>query len=142
MLDLENYAGRRIEIELDGRHLKGQVVRGPGRKPVLLEELGQVGSERSDAHKKLTMLKTWTRRQLEGATFVAVLPSVDKPSPPKRRRKAQWSETVAIAEGDPATPPKDWEGGVLAWAEAVHAARRKVDRSRKAMMQALHEAAG
>lgn len=142
MLDLERYAGRRVEIELDGHRIRGQVVRGPGRKALLLEELGQVGEKRSDAHKKLGMFKTWTRHQLRGAKFVKILASKTNQHQPRRRRAAKWSDTVVIAEGDPAIPPKDWEGGLLAWAESVHAARRKVDRSRKAMMQALREAAG
>jgi len=143
MIDLESYSGRRIEVEIDGRRHRGQVTRGPGRSAVLLEERGQVGEHRSDTHRELTMLKTWTSRQLADATLVAILSgeTVAKPKPKKPKRNP-WNETVALAEADPSVPSSDWDGGLLAWAEAVHTARRRVDRGRKAMMEALREAAG
>lgn len=145
MIDLESYSGRRIEVEIDGRRLRGQVTRGPGRTAVLLEERGQVGENRSDTHRELTMLKTWTARQLAGATLVAVLSNepAAKPKPKRAKpKKNPWNETVALAEADPSVPSPDWDGGLLAWAEAVYAARRRVDRGRKAMMDALRDAAG
>ena len=109
--------------------------------PILLEDLGEVGDSKSDAHERLRMVRTWTERQLDGAEVIQVISS-KRPTRKKKRKKKPWSETVAIAEGDPALPPPNWEGGLLAWAETVHAARRKVDRSRKAMLAALKEAAG
>jgi hypothetical protein len=148
-MDLESYAGRRIEVEIDGRRFRGQVVRGPGRTAVLLEERGQVGEHRSDTHQELMMLKTWTSRQLLGATLVEVL-SGEAPAKTKAKAKTRakkprrnpWNETVALAEADPTVPSPDWGDGLLAWSEAVHAARRRVDRGRKAMMDALRQAAG
>lgn len=142
MIDLEDYAGKRIEVELNGERFRGRVVRGPARQPMLLEERGEIGRERSDAHQKLSMLRTWTQRQLQNAEFCQLLPMSEPKSRKKRRKKPEWSEVVARAEADPAIPPRDWKGGLLAWAEVVYAARRKVERSRKAMMQALKEAAG
>jgi hypothetical protein len=142
MIDLEDYAGKRIEVELEGERFRGRVVRGPARQPLLLEERGEIGSKRSDAHQRLRMLRTWTQRQLEQAVLHKILPMSEPRDRKKRRKVTEWSETVAMAEGDPAIPPRDWTGGLLAWAEVVYAARRKVERSRKAMMQALREAAG
>jgi hypothetical protein len=145
VIDLESYSGRRIEVEIDGRRVRGQVTRGPGRTAVLLEERGQVGEHRSDTHRELSMLKTWTARQLAGATLVEVLSSELAAKPKTKQTKPKrkpWNETVALAEADPSVPSPDWDGGLLAWAEAVHTARRRVDRGRKAMMEALREAAG
>lgn len=139
--DLEQYAGRRIEIELEGQKVRGRVVRGAGRQPVLLEERGPVGGQKSDTHERLRMLRTWKRRDLTDAELIGLVDRTEKPAQPKRQRSSEWSETVALAEADPTLPPSDWEKGLLAWSEVVHAARRKVERSRKAMMQALREAA-
>ncbi len=140
-MDLEKYAGRRIEVRINKQRVRGRVVRGASRQPVLMEERGQIGDERSDMHRKLRMLRTWTVRQMAQAEFIKVLPASEPRAKKKRRLSSEWSETVQVAEGDPAIPPRDWESGMLAWAEIVHAARRKVDRSRKAMLLALREAA-
>lgn len=141
MTDLVQYAGQHIEVELEGRRFRGRVVRGAGRKAILLEDLGTVGEKRSDIHKKLQMSKTWTSRQLREARVIQILNGASQGAPKKQRTPPPWNEIVLRAEGDPANPPADWEGGLLAWAESVYAARRKVDRSRKAMMEALREAA-
>ena len=140
-MDLTPYQGQRIEIEIDGNRCCGRVIRGPSRQLVFLEERGNV-AQRSDMHQKLGMCRILKPRDLHNASLVGVLCEEEPcPTTTNRNRKRPWNEVVAVAEGDPATPPRDWRDGMLAWAEAVHAARRKVDRSRKAMMQALRESA-
>jgi hypothetical protein len=141
-LDISEHAGRRIEVEIDGQRVRGRVMRGADRRAIFMEERGPVGTARSDTHKNLHMLRTWSARQLEDAILVAVLPAAEVAAKPRRRCCSEWSETVKVAEGDPANPPREWDGGMLAWAELVYAARRQVERSRKNMLKALREAAG
>jgi len=140
MNDLTKYAGRRVEVEVNGQRLRGRVVRGPGRQAILLEERGLVGEDRSDAHTRLGVLRTWTGHQLLQAKVLRVLPQEQKKRRPPARRTRPWSDVVALAESDPTQPPPDWQEGLLAWAQKVQAARRQVDRSRKAMLEALREA--
>lgn len=140
MDDLNPYQGRRIEIEIDGQRCSGRVIRGPARQLVFLEERGNLEG-RSDMHRRLGMCKIWTPSQLRGATLVKVLGAAEGRNHQRERQEPSWSEVVAMAEADPALPPRDWRDGMLAWAEAVYAARRRVERGRKAMMQALREAA-
>jgi hypothetical protein len=142
MENLVVFEGKRVEIEVDGRRVRGRVVRGPGRKPVLLEDRGTVGEDR-DCHAELGMLRIWRPRQLTAAKVVQVLGCEPAAEPRRsRKRRLEWDQAVEIAAGDPARPPADWDAGELAWAEAVHAARRQVARSRKAMLRALKQAAG
>lgn len=140
MVDLTDYQGRRIELEIDGRKCSGRVVRGPARQLVFLEERGSVAA-RNDMHQRLSMSKIWTARDLEGAKLLKVLGAKER-APAKKKKEQSWADVVTMAEADPAMPPKTWQEGMLAWAEKVYLARRKVERSRKAMMNALREAAG
>ncbi len=141
-MDLTPYQGQRIEVEVEGRRCCGRVIRGPARQLVFLEERGTV-AERNDMHQKLTMCRIWKAPELKGAKMLQVLsPGQGGATKTAKTRKRPWNEVVALAEADPAIPPSDWEDGLLAWSEAVHNARRKVDRSRKAMLKALHETAG
>jgi len=93
-------------------------------------------------HERLSMSKIWTARDLGDAKILKVLCGSERAQAKKKSKEKPWSDVVAMAEADPAMPPKSWKEGMLAWAEQVYAARRKVDRSRKAMMNALREAAG
>ena len=145
MDQLAPFEGKRIEVEVDGQRVAGRVIRGPGRRLVLLEEKGAVGDQGSGYTERLSLLRIWRPAQLADARVVAELPS--EPVPPsrtrarKRRPRAELSDAVRVAASDPDRPPDEWEGGQQAWAEAVQAAKRSVDRSRKAMLKALREAA-
>lgn len=142
MNDLWRFEGRRVEVEIDGERVRGRVVRGPARTHVLLEERGPVGDVGTGAHAKLALLRVWRARELEACRVVGELPAeAAAPPPPRRRKKPDFAKAVEIATSDPLTPPADWDAGQIAWAEAVHSARRQVDRSRKAMLRALKEAA-
>jgi len=139
-MDLTPYEGQQIEIEIDGQQHRGKVIRGPARQLVFLEERGPV-AHRSDMHQRLGMCRIRKGHELRQAGVVRVL-STDEGQAAPTPKKRSWRETVALADGDPTLPPRDWQGGLLAWAEAVYGARRQVERSRKAMIQALNEAAG
>jgi hypothetical protein len=144
MDELAHLEGKRVEVEIDGRRVCGRVVRGPARKPMLLEERGPVGDVGTGCHAKLTMLRIWRGQELAGCRIVKVLTTEGPSAPParRRRRKPDWAEAVEVAAGDPLRPPDDWQAGQIAWAEAVHTARRQVDRGRRAMVNALKKAAG
>ena len=143
MDQLADFEGKRVEVEVEGKRICGRVIRGPGRKHMLLEECGPVGDVGTGCHAKLSKLKVWRPNDLEGGTVLQELPC-ELVRKPRRRRKgrADWSKAVAVASGDPKNPPDDWEEGQLAWAETVAAARRRVERGRRAMMRALKAAAG
>lgn len=141
MDDLTCYKGRRIEIEIEDRRCLGRVIRGPARQVVFLEERGNM-EDRSDIHRRLGACRIWSASQLRDAKLVRVLDGSDDAPRTRHRDTPSWGEVVALAEADPAIPPSSWKYGMLAWAEAVYSARRKVDRGRKAMLQALREAAG
>ncbi len=143
MSELWKYEGKRVEVEIDGQRVRGRVVRGPSRSHVLLEERGAVGDVGTGAHAKLALLRVWRPKELEDCCVLGELAhEATAPPPPRRRRKPDFARAVEIATGDPESPPDGWESGQIAWAEAVHNARRQVDRSRKAMIRALKEAAG
>ena len=128
--ELEKHAGQRVEIELKGRVVRGRVVRGPARRVVLLEERGTVGAARSDMHQELRVLRTWTAKELEGATLRRIIDKTSTRSPRQSLRSLSVGEIEALAESDPAIPPPHWEGGLLAWAQRVQAARRRLRRIR------------